>query len=134
MLFENTWNRITTWFNDRSERARLLRSFNDAARTSFVNGETPTMLRTSTSRGYTWYRHHYSSWFSSGFRIKAMSGRLLSKEEMSCIGAVILADSVLVRRMIVLGFDTLEVHDDYGRYGCRWRLTEYANIGLMLNS
>ena len=35
--------------------------------------------------------------------------------------------------MVVLGWDTLEVHDDVGRYGCRWKLIDYAKIGLMLD-
>lgn len=132
MLFENTWNKIVAWFHDRSERAALIRSFNEHAREAFVNGSTPTMLWASTSRGNSWYKHQYSSWFSSGFRIKAMAGRPLKKDEITAIGMVILADNTLVRRLIVLGFDTFDVHGDRGSYGCRWRLTDYANIGLML--
>ena len=64
---------------------------------------------------------------------QALSGRSLSKEEMIFIGNVILADTELVRRLVVLGWDTLEVHDDVGRYGCRWKLIDYAKIGLMLD-
>lgn len=29
MFFENTWNRITAWFRDRSERAKLIEGFNE---------------------------------------------------------------------------------------------------------
>ena len=134
MFFENTWNRITTWFRDRSERQKLLRNFNDMSRESFIRGETPTILKASSSRGCSNYRHEFSSWFNSGFRIQALSGRQLSKKEMELIGQVILSDTILIRKLIVLGWDTLEVHDNSGCYGCRWCLTEFANIGLMLNS
>lgn len=53
---------------------------------------------------------------------------------MEFIGQAILSDTILIRKLIVLGWDTLEVHDDSCCYGCRWCLTEFANIGLMLNS
>lgn len=79
------------------------------------------------------YKHQFSAWINTGFRIQALSGRSLSKEEMIFIGNVILADTELVRRLVVLGWDTLEVHDDVGRYGCRWKLIDYAKIGLMLD-
>ena len=104
-MFRNTWNIVIEWFKDRSERSRLVRNFNQASRDAFVSGVAPTLL----------------------------SGRSLSKEEMIFIGNVILADTELVRRLVVLGWDTLEVHDDVGRYGCRWKLIDYAKIGLMLD-
>jgi len=31
-MFSNTWNNIIEWFRDRSERAKLVRSFNESAR------------------------------------------------------------------------------------------------------
>ena len=49
-------------------------------------------------------------------------------QEMKAIGATILADSVLVRRLVVLGFDTLEVHDDIGMYGLKWQLKNFIAI------
>lgn len=132
MLFENTWNAITAWFADYQERMLLVREFNQRARLSFVSGETPTVLKASISRGVSSYKHEFSSWLNTGFRIQALSGRPLSKEEMMAIGQIILSDTILIRRLIVLGWDTLEIHDDRGRYGCRWCITEYANIGLMI--
>ena len=69
----------------------------------------------------------------TGFRIKALSGRALSKEEMMFIGDVVLANTSLVRRLIALGWDTLEIHDDTGIYGLRWKLIEYAQMGGLLS-
>jgi len=132
MLFENVWNIIATWFADRKERSMLIREFNNRARTSFVRGETPTALKASISRGLSQYRHEFSSLFNTGFRIQALTGRQLSKSEIMDIGQVVLSNTILVRHLIVLGWDTLEVHDNGGCYGCRWRLADYANIGLML--
>ena len=123
------WNRIVEWFKDRSERTKLLRSFNEAAREAFVVGIAPTLLKARVSRGCANYKHQFSDWLKSGFRIQAFAGRNLTKTEILLIGATVLSDSMLVRRLIVLGFDTLEIHGDVGDYGCRWQLKDYIQIG-----
>lgn len=128
MLFENSWNKIVEWFKDRSERGKLVRSFNEMARAAFVAGEAPTALKASISRGVSENKHTFSAWINTGFRIQALAGRALTKEEMVSIGQAVLSNELLVRRLIVLGWDTLEVHDDSGCYGCRWRLSDYAHI------
>lgn len=127
-MLTNTWNIIIDWFRDRSEKAKLIRSFNDSAKNSFVLGEAPTLLKASISKGERSYRHQFSNWLNTGFRIQAFSGRQLAKDEIKQIGEVILNDSVLVRRLIVLGWDTLEIHGDKGTYGLRWQLKDYMAL------
>jgi hypothetical protein len=127
-MFENTWNNIIDWFSDRSERARLVRSFNHSAKNSFVSGIAPTLLKASISKGESSYKHQFSNWLKSGYRIQAFTGRVLSKDELIHIGKVILDDSILVRRLIVLGFDTLEIHGDAGTYGVRYQLKDYIPL------
>jgi len=39
----------------------------------------------------------------------------------------------LTRKMISLGWDTLEVHANQGYNGAKWALKDYANIGGFLN-
>ena len=128
MLLANTWNRIIDWFQDRSERNRLVRSFNDSARHAFVAGLAPTLLKASISRGEKSFRHQFSNWLNSGFRIQAFTGRVLSKNELFLIGTVIISDEILIRKLVVLGFDTLEVCGDKGIYGCRWQLKDFLQI------
>lgn len=127
-MLDNTWNNILDWFRDRSERAKLVRSFNESARTSFVAGIAPTLLKASISKGESSYKHQFSNWLNTGFRIQAFTGRVLTKDELIHIGKVILDDDVLVRRLIVLGWDTLEIHGDAGTYGCRWQLKDYIPL------
>jgi hypothetical protein len=67
--------------------------------------------------------------FNSGFRIMACSGHQLSKQDIVNIGLVVLNNDVLVRRLVVLGWDTLEVHCDVGNHGCRWQLRDYMMLG-----
>lgn len=122
------WYRIAEWFRDRSNRRKLVANFNDSAKKSFILGVAPVLLNATISRGDSSFKHSFSDWLNSGFRIKAMSGRNLTKEEMKVIGATILADGVLVRQLVVLGFDTLEVHDDMGYYGLKWQLKGFIAL------
>ena len=49
--------------------------------------------------------------------------------EMIEVGKVVLDNEELVRKLIALGWDTLEVHDDKGFNGIKWPLKDFANIG-----
>ena len=121
------WNAIVGWFRDRSERVKLINGFNADARDGYVSGEVPVWLTASVSKGTPEYRHAFSKWFSSGFRIKAFTGRQLTKDEIMYIGNIIISNESLVRRLIVLGWDTLEVCGTTGNYGCKWKLIEYTS-------
>ncbi len=127
-MFANTWNMIVSWFRDRSERNKLIRSWNEAAREAFVIGEVPTLLKAAISRGERAYKHQFSDWLNSGFRIYVFQGRQLSKDELRNIGEAVISDDVLIRKLVVLGFDTLEVCGDVGDYGCRWQLKDYMQL------
>jgi hypothetical protein len=132
MNLENIWNNIKDWFVERSDRICLIAGFNQQAKEAFIAGLAPTMLKASVSKGDRAYRHEFSSWFNTGFRIQALSGRALKKDEMIFIGNVVLENKELVRRLVALGWDTLEVHDNQGCFGCKWELINYAKIDLML--
>lgn len=127
-MFSNSWNNILDWFRDRSERSKLVRSFNESARNSFVGGIAPTLLKAKISKGESSYKHQFSNWLNTGYRIQAFTGRQLSKDELMHIGKVILNDEILVRKLVVLGWDTLEIHGDEGTYGCRWQLKDHIPL------
>ncbi|RYY44246.1 MAG: hypothetical protein EOO06_18445 [Chitinophagaceae bacterium] len=126
------WYRLVEWFSDVRERHNLLRDFNKAAKVSFINGQAPTLLEVRTSIGSMEYRHAFSKFMAGGFRIKALSGKALQKSELVEIGKVVLDNEVLVRKLVTLGWDTLEVHDVKGFQGCKWPLKDYAKIGGFL--
>ena len=126
------WSRIlkvVDWFSDLSERHRVTRNFNLAARDAFVKGYAPTLLEAKSTYGDSSYRHQFSRFMAGGFRIKALSGRPLERSEMIEIGRVVLDNTELVRKLITLGWDTLEVHDNAGYNGLKWQLTKYGNMG-----
>lgn len=120
---------ILDWFGEMKERHMLVRDFNRAGKNAFIDGLAPTLLEAKITRGDSAYRHQFSKLLGGGYRIKALSGRPLRKEEMIEIGRVILDNKELVRKLIALGWDTLEVHDNSGFNGCKWPLKDYADIG-----
>ena len=124
---------ITEWFGEMSERYRLVKDFNKAAKLSFIDGIAPTLLEAKITKGDPNYKHAFSKWRGGGFRIKALSGRILEKSELIEIGRVVLDNETLTRKMISLGWDTLEVHANQGYNGTKWALKDHANIGGFLN-
>jgi len=125
---------ITDWFGELTERYRLIRDFNRAAKNAFIGGLAPTLLESKITKGENSYKHAFSKFLAGGFRIKALSGRVMSRAELIEVGRVILDNEELVRKLISLGWDTLEVHDDKGFNGVKWPLKEYANIGGVIES
>ena len=129
------WNRIINWFKDLSARDRLIRDFNNSAKEQFTGLAVSTLLEARTTKGDATYKHDYSKFIMmSGFRIKVIAGRPLTKDEMLYIGKVILNNSQLVRRLYVLGWDTLEIEDTVGNRGVKWAIKDFANIGLMIGN
>ena len=128
------WNRIINWFKDLSERDRLINDFNMPARGAVTQLSVGTLLEARSKRGDKDFRHECSSFFlPTGFCIRATKGTQLSKDEILYIGAVILNNEPLVRRLFVLGWDTLYVEDIVGNKQAKWAIKEFTNIGLMLH-
>lgn len=125
----NIWTSIVEWFQDKVDRRRLILGFNRSAKEAFINGNAPIVLEARISKGNRAYKTIYSDMFNTGFRITALAGYLLSKGDTIKIGEAILSNNILVRRLVVLGFDTLEVCSDVGTHGCQWRLDEFKVIG-----
>lgn len=130
------WHKIidvADWFGELAERIGVIRDFNSAAKLSFVSGQSPTLLRAKVTRGDSHYRHAFSKWMRGGFRIKVLSESPLQNSELIEIAKVVLDNELLVRKLVALGWDTLEVHDDKGVQGVKFPLKEYAQIKGFLN-
>lgn len=126
------WHKIievSEWFGNMADRYRLVKDFNNAGKYAFIQGIAPTLLEAKVTKGEFMYKHAFSKWMGGGFRIKALSGRPLERAELIEIGKVVLDNEELTRKMISLGWDTLEVHANKGYNGAKWALKDHANIG-----
>ena len=129
MVFEessHSWDCITTWFKNIKDRTDVINEFNKAAQNSYVDGKVPYQLKSSKSRGEEIFKHSTSDWRNSGFRISIMTDQLVTEMELNRIGLSVLADSKLVRFLITLGWDTLEVVNKKYKIGVHWELTRWA--------
>ncbi len=122
----NSWDCISTWFKDNKDRTVVIDEFNNAAQISYVEGKVPYQLKSSKSRGEKKFKHSTSARLNSGFRISVLTDQLVSEKELNRIGLSILANSKLVRFLITLGWDTLEVVNIRGNNGLHWELSKWA--------
>ena len=123
----NKWSNMTSWFQDGLDRKKLVKEFNNSAKASFVNGNVPALLKCSISKGYKPYKHTYSAFFFTGIRVVAYTNSSLPEHDLNMLGHTILADKRIVRLLVSLGWDTLEVHSDKGETGLRWKLIDFVN-------
>lgn len=122
------WGRIIEWFSSQKERKQILQEFNKNANEAFVNGVVPVYLKAEQSRGNNAYKHQFSNFFFHGFRIKTLSGRYLTNEEITYLGALIISNTMLTRRLVTAGFDTIEITDNSGIVIKDWRLTALMEL------
>ena len=121
------WNRIVEWFSTKRERQECIRDFNYAAKNAFVSGLVPVYMKADISLGNSSYKHAMSNFFS-GFRIKTLSGRPLTSQEVIAVGQTICSNDELMRRLISLGFDTVEIINPEGRMVRDWKLQAFIQI------
>ena len=124
---------IKEWFGEMTERYKLVRDFNKASKEAFILGIAATLLEAKITIGESSYRHTFSKFLGGGLRIKAITGRAFKRHDLIELGSVILDDETFVRKLISLGWDTLEVHGSVGCNGLKWELSKYAKIGGYLN-
>jgi len=130
------WNgimQIIDWFGEIRDRYQLIRDFNRASKNAFIAGSFPILLEARITRGDSSYRHTFSKFLAGGFRIKALSGRTLKRSEVVEIGKTVLSNEELVRKLVALGWDTLEIHDSIGINGLKWPLKDFVNIKGVLD-
>ena len=105
-MLANLLNNLRQWFSDRRERDELILTWNYKAKNSFINGVVPVLMKAQKSKGNPEWKHQFSK-LHHGFRIIVLSGTQLSRQEIVAIGETVISDNSLVRRLVVLGFDTL---------------------------
>ena len=122
------WNKLITWFSELSEKQRCVHEFNRAAKEAFIYGNVPVYMKAEISRGNRAYKHTMSSFLFSGFRIYTVSGRFFTDFEIEAIGATISSNAALMRKLVTLGFDTLEIYSPNGYKVKDWKLMGIMQI------
>ena len=122
------WNKIIEWFSNNRERNEFIGNFNRAAKQAYIANVAPVYLKAESSRGNSNYRHQFSNFFYHGFRIRMLAGRPLDYDEVTDIGNMLIANTGLIRNLVTLGYDTLEITDIRGNVVANWRLTALLEL------
>lgn len=120
------WHNIRSWFSDVRERNRFLKEWNKSAKDAYISGAVPTLLEARTTIGSLDYRHEFSKFMAGGFRVKALSGKPMKRQELLEIGSIILDNDILVRKLVSNGWDTLEIHDSSDTMRLKWQLKKHT--------
>ena len=115
------------WFNDLSTRTTLIDGFKYYAKKAYVDMVIPTLFEALSKSGDSEYRHEHSSWFKTGFCIKATSGAILNKTDMLYIGKVILMNHSIMRKLYLLGYDTLFIGNPIQGIDAQWAVKEFID-------
>lgn len=105
----NITNDITQWFSDLSSRSKMLKSFNNAAKAAYVAGVTHFVFKATISRGCSGFKHQFSNALFSGLRILIYNDGKTTRDDIAVISMAILSNQSLVRHLMLLGWDTLEI-------------------------
>ncbi|MFW5983209.1 MAG: hypothetical protein ACOCQ4_01815 [bacterium] len=100
-------DKIINWFGNSTSRREIIKHFNQSAKKAYLSGEVETLFKANITVGEADYSHRLSKFFMSGFRIKAITGKFLSEDEITKLGHKILKNNLLVRMFMTLGWDTL---------------------------
>lgn len=100
---------IIEFVQEFKERRSLIDSFNEIAHIAFVSGNSDRLLKAKSTAGDARYKHPMSRFFLSGFRIEIRNGTFVTLKEVNLIGTIFLDNKHLLRQLMALGYDTLEV-------------------------
>lgn len=121
-------NNLKKWFKCLSARKKFNNDFNRSAAKSFITGlSTPYLLNAKSKFGNTENSNECAlPLFRTGFCLKVAAGRELSGNELQQIGeSEILSDTVLTRKLFVLGYGTLIIKSMKGRELVRLKIKDY---------
>jgi len=121
------WEKIRNWFTDLRDRNRFLREWNNSAKLAYIEEIIPILMEARITVGSLEYRHEFSKWMAGGFRVKVLSGKPMTRDELLEIGQFIIGDDVMVRKLVSNGWDTLEIYDTAGTIGLKWQLKKYTH-------
>ena len=128
---------INFFVKDSAERRRFVDDFNVWAKQSFQTMFIDTLFEAISCEGAQppEFRHELSApRVVSGFRIIAKAGEEIPVEAIMALGAMILSDSVLVRRMYLLHWDTLYIADARTGKSVYWKIKDFINVRGLLGS
>lgn len=122
-------NLINTLLDGSFERVKILNQMNLAFKEYYYSGEFNRLCKASISQGQQRFAHEMSSiWLRSGFKISIENDFSLNTHEIDELAQCITENSVFVRQLMAMGFDTLIVKGRTTGLCGQYALKQYANL------
>jgi hypothetical protein len=110
------------------ERIKLISAFNRIFEEAYVNQEFEHLCTVTTSRGVAINRHPMSDNFRSGFKVTIKSEQYLYKTDFSQIAKFFVNNKGFVKRLMVVGYDTLTILSTTSPGGLQIPLKDIASL------
>jgi hypothetical protein len=109
-------NLIKKWLTSKNEKFNIVAEFNESYANDWDKGDSPFLISASIVKGNKDYKHSSSDTFS-GFRVTINTKQSLNDEVFVTIEKSIASDQELIRKLIRVGFDTLEIFRSSSSHG-----------------
>lgn len=110
------------------ERSDVINEFNKFSKQAFLSRQSTRFIVAKTTRGDSNFKHSMSHTFFSGFRLTIKNDEGLTNSEVENISKVILTNKTLLRQLMALGFDTLEIYGTNCGIYKQWDISKYSDL------
>lgn len=111
------------------ERMKIINSMNQSFKEVFYSGALDKLCSVSITQGDKDFAHEMSSFiFRSGFKITIKNDSELKDSEIIEISNCILSNKDFIKKLMMLGFDTLIIQGNNTKIGRLFSLKAYANL------
>lgn len=110
------------------DRVRLIGEFNRVFNQAYLQSEINRKCSVTTSLGKPGFGHSMSDHFRSGFKITILNDDYLTETDLFEISGYVLESPGFVRKLMVVGYDTLIVKGKTATVGLQVPLKKFGNI------
>ncbi len=122
-------NLINSLLDGSFERMRIITQMNSAFKEYFTSGEFGRLCKVSIAQGKSEFAHEMSAiWLRSGFKISIENDFSLKESEVNELSMYITGNSVFVRQLMAMGFDTLIIKGKATDRTSYYALKKFANL------
>ncbi len=122
-------NLINSLLDGSFERMRIITQMNSAFKEYFTSGEFGRLCKVSIAQGKSEFAHEMSAiWLRSGFKISIENDFSLKESEVNELSMYITDNSVFVRQLMAMGFDTLIIKGKTTDRTSYYALKKFANL------
>lgn len=116
---------LKDWVRNGWERNQVINSFNTSAKHAYYSRQAMYLAKARTTFGNSEFKHSLSR-MRSGFTVKIYGAYDMNKSQASDIADAILNNGPMIRQLMAIGYDTIEIETENYRF--QWDAQTYNNL------